>query len=157
MKEIKLTQGLKTQVDDEDFDRLNQFNWCAVKSGNTFYAMRRSLVIDGKRESTLMHYEILGKSLGYVSDHIDGDGLNNRRNNLRLVTKRQNNQNRKNQIRGKTSKYPGVDWYKQKGKWRARIYIDGRTEHLGFFVSELDAFNVYHEAVIANGEKIVGE
>ena len=154
MKEIKLTQGLNTQVDDKDFDRLNQFKWYAHKSRHVYYARRMSPTINRKRHTINMHHEILGKPpAGLVSDHIDGDGLKNLRNNLRFVTNRQNCQNRKHTT--KTSQYPGVCWHKQNKKWHAQMYVNGNWNNLGFFASETEAFEVYRKAINAIGEKVV--
>jgi hypothetical protein len=85
-KEIPLTQGKVAVVDEEDFDRLNKHKWYACKNGNTFYALRKSNV-NGKRLTILMHREILGLKPGDPGvDHRDGNGLNNRRKNLRLAS-----------------------------------------------------------------------
>lgn len=156
MKEIKLTQGLKAQVDDEDFERLNQYKWYAHKSRNVYYARRMSPTINGKRHIINMHHEILGKPpVGLVSDHIDGDGLKNLRSNLRIVTNRQNCQNRKHTT--KTSRYPGVCWGKQNKKWHAQIYINGNFKKLGYFSSETKAFEAYRKTINCIGEEMVGD
>ena len=154
MREIQLTQGKVAQVDDEDFEELNQFKWFARKLRNTYYVGRNSIYVSGEKRKVIdMHCIIIGKLKGLQTDHIDGNGLNNQKNNLRFVTKRQNNQNRKNQIR--TSEYPGVCWEKRRKKWRSRITINRIEKHLGYFESEIDAFNVYRQAVNAIGEKVV--
>jgi len=153
MKEIPLTQGKFAQVDDEDFERLNQFKWFARKSRGTYYAGRNSAYVDGKRKTINMHTVILGVKKDLQGDHRDGNGLNNRRDNLRHVTRRQNNQNRKNQI--KTSEYPGVSWEKRRRIWVSKIGINGKYKHLGYFVSEISAFGAYCKAVNGLGEKVV--
>jgi len=155
MKEIELTQGLKAQVDDEDFEELNRFNWCAHKGGNTYYAERKSPRINGDRHIIKMHHVINGfPPKGKMTDHADGNGLHNEKYNLRNVTRRQNSQNIKHAP--KTSQYPGVDWLKKYSKWRSRIQINGITKHLGVFVSEIKAFNAYKAAVESTGEKVIG-
>jgi len=154
MKEIELTQGLKTQVDDEDFEMLNQFRWCAGKSRNTYYASRHSPTINGKRTTIKMHHVIIGiPPVGFVSDHEDGNGLNNRRYNLRNITNRQNCQNRKNAPG--TSKYPGVSRCKERENWEAQININGFHKHLGRFLLEIDAFSAYKDALEAIGENLI--
>ena len=155
MKEIKLTQGLKAQVDDEDFERLNEFKWFAHKSRNVYYADRHSATVNGKRDTIKMHHEIIGRPPeGKMADHKDGNGLNNQKYNLRHVTNRQNCQNKKHII--KTSQYPGVSRYRQREKWKAKIYINGIHKELGcHFNSEIDAFRAYCKALKAIGEEVV--
>lgn len=154
MKKILLTQGKVVLVDDEDFERLNQVKWCAMKGRNTFYAVRNSSTVNGKRHLIYMHHEIIGKPpIRFKTDHRDGNGLNNQRNNLRHITSRQNCQNRINIT--KSSQYPGVYWFKQYKKWAARIRINGIKKHLGYFMNEFDAFNAYRQAVEAIGEEVI--
>ena len=156
MKKIRLTQNQVALVDDEDFERLNQFKWCAHKLKLTFYATRNSPKINGKRRTIRMHHEIIGRPpVGKMSDHADGNGCNNQRYNLRHVTNRQNCQNKKN-IQ-KTSKYTGVSWSKSNKKWYTHIMINGKTKSLGFFTNEKEAFETYRKAVNELNEKIIGE
>ena len=156
MKRIALTQGKYALVDDEDFERLNQFKWCANKCWNTFYAVRNLPKINGKRFMVLMHHEVIGKPpKGLETDHENGQGLDNQRKNLRFVTTRQNAQNRKNLK--KSSQYPGIDWFKRNKKWRAHIRINGKLKYLGSFTNEFEAFSAYRQAVEAIGEEMVGE
>ena len=137
-KEITLTKGMKALVDDEDYDLINSLKWGASKSFQTHYARRRP---SKKLPLACMHHMLIGKPPeGMVTDHIDGNGLNNTRHNLRHVSHRVNCQNRHYQ---KTSKYPGVSWSKQKNKWRSRM-TKGKDEfHLGHFISEEDAYCAY--------------
>ena len=96
MKEIELSRGMTALVDDEDFEYINQFKWSAHKDGktkNTFYATGHGKRINGKRASTSIHMFVMGKKQGFVIDHIDGNGLNNQKSNLRFVTHRGNGQN----------------------------------------------------------------
>jgi len=87
-------------------------------------------------------------------DHIDGNGLNNQKNNLRLVTPRQNNQNKVHYAGA--SKYPGVRRAKSRKRWRAEVRIGGRLKHLGCFNTEGKAFTAYKEAVESMGEGVLG-
>ncbi|OGP87137.1 MAG: hypothetical protein A2031_07995 [Deltaproteobacteria bacterium RBG_19FT_COMBO_43_11] len=154
MKEIKLTQGKVALVDDSDFEVLNMHKWCALKGKRTFYACRRvGLKEEGSRKIILMHVAIMGEPLScLMSDHKDGNGLNNQRNNLRFVTNRQNSQN---QHVITSSRYPGVCWLKDRGAWHARIRINGRVTHLGTYFSEESAFEAYRKAVKSLGEEMV--
>lgn len=96
-KEIQLTQGKVTLVDDEDYEWLSQWKWCAKDGRNgNFYAFRAS-----KNKSTYMHRLILDTPKGKVTDHINGNGLDNRRINLRICSYRENshNKNRANSMK----------------------------------------------------------
>ena len=155
MKEIPLTQGKVALVNDEDFEKLNQFKWCVYRYGHLFYAGRAKSVGRRKQTTIRMHHEIIGKpSKGFETDHEDGNGLNNQRYNLRHVTHRQNCQNYKNIV--KTSRYPGVCWYKEGKKWRATIKINGKQKSLGYFMLETDAFAAYRIAVEDLGQIVIG-
>jgi hypothetical protein len=101
-----------------------------------------------------MHRAVIGEPpLGMEVDHIDGNGLNNCRDNLRFVTRRQNMQNNVNA--SVTSKLPGVSWDKKRGKWKAYIKVDGIHKDIGRFKSEADAFSAYNTAVESLGEKVI--
>lgn len=80
-------------------------------------------------------------------DHINGDRLDNRKDNLRICTEKQNRQNRK-KISGKTSKYKGVHWNKLNKNWRARIIINDKSIDLGSFKKEIQAAKVYNKAAL---------
>ena len=144
MKEIKLTQGQVALVDDLDFEALNVFKWYASKERNRFYAARH-IYIDGKGTTAKMHNMILnGKGI----DHIDHDGLNNQRSNLRFCTKSENNMNQR-KLASATSMYKGVSFFKQTGKWAAYIKFNGKKIHLGLFDSEVEAAMSYNDKAIA--------
>ncbi len=155
MKLIPLTQGKFAQVDDDDFDWLNQWKWKATKIGNTSYATRtttRNLRTTGKHATALMHRVILGltdpKS---QADHRDRNGLNNQRSNLRAVTKSQNGTNKKCVGRsGYLGVFP-VSGYTD--KWFARTRINNKPRYLGTFNSKKLAAQAYKNALI----KIYGE
>lgn len=138
MKEIQLTQNKVALVDDEDYDILNKYNWCAHLEGNVFYATR----CPGKGNYQRMHRVILSPiPSGLEVDHIDGNGLNNQRSNLRIVTRRVNQQNR--HINDKKSRYPGIFYSKKDRVFIARIRIHGERRFLGYFKNEIEAANQY--------------
>jgi hypothetical protein len=144
MKQILLTQGKFAMVDDEDFDCLSQFKWSASKDNGTYYAL--STELDGcKRKRVIMHRFILGlkRHDGIITDHIDGNGLNNTRANLRTCTYRQNQFNRKAQ--GITSRYKGVSYESKRMKWVAHGRINGRSTNLGRYNLEIAAALRYDE------------
>jgi hypothetical protein len=156
MREIKLTQNQVAVVDDDDYERLNQFKWCISRTGKLSYAMRNSPRIKGKRHRIYMHHAVIGTPPnGLQVDHKNGQGVDNRKENLRIVTPRQNVGNKKNITT--TSKHPGIAWNKGMGKWVACIYIKRKPNHLGYFIDEKEAFEAYKKAVNAIGEKVIGE
>jgi hypothetical protein len=141
MRDIPLTQGKVATVDDEDFTELSKHRWCAQKNKRTYYAARTPPAVDGKRRLIFMHLVIAKTPGGLVTDHINGNGLDNRKENLRFVTHRENCQNRHTK---KSSKYAGVDWKKNAKKWRAQIRVDGKKpKHLGYYDDEETACIVY--------------
>lgn len=144
MKKIPLTQGKFALVDDEDYEYLKRWKWYAHKDRNTFYAARQTPQGGGKQKMIQMHAEIIGRKEGFVTDHINGNGLDNRRGNLRHATNRQNGQNLHVE---KSSKYPGVSWSKSNTNWRATIRVRGKVKYLGGFVDELEAAQAYQAAV----------
>ena len=153
MKEIKLSQGKSALVDDEDYEELNKYKWCAYKDGNTYYAIKTFKVVEGYKVIK-MHKIIANTPKGMYTDHIDGNGLNNQKSNLRIVTNRQNQQNRHD---NRSSKYIGVSWNKDSKKWRARIMIDKKTKFLGYFNNELDAYNAYLKKLKEIGEVFIDD
>lgn len=151
--EIKLTQGYVALVDDADYDYINQFKWCVYidRKKNLYYAIG-SKKVNGVRKSIRMHREIMQPPKNMVVDHINGDGLDNRRINLRICTVQQNACNRTSN-RDSTSKYLGVSWYKALSKWQSVINPDGKIKHLGYFNTELEAAIIYN----INARKYFGE
>ena len=147
MPEINLTQGKTAVVDKEDYELVNAYKWCTYETCKSWYAVTNILIGEGKRTTLRMHRLILGAIPGQEIDHIDHDGLNNRRSNLRLVTHQQNAFNIRNDKTG-SSKYKGVSLHEGTRKWRARIYLNGKTAHLGLFTTEEEAAYTYNEAAL---------
>jgi len=151
MKLIPLTFGKYAMVDDEDYEKLSAKKWHARESHSTTYAVRSPK----KRCDNLiiMHREIILSSHSDLQvDHIDGNGLNNQKYNLRLVTRSQNCRNQQNK-KGKTSIYPGVSKTTTGRPWQARIVVGQVGKFLGKFDSEFEAFLAYKKAVNAIGEE----
>jgi hypothetical protein len=143
---IPLSQGQFAVVDDEDYEWLSQWKWTAQKTGHGFYAMRHE-----KGALILMHRLVNRTPEGLGTDHIDGDGLNNRRANLRTATQLQNMMNRHGK-RGGSSRFKGVwaDMSPRNSKvWRSAIRIDGKLKYLGRFHTEEDAGAAYAAAANA--------
>lgn len=155
MKKIFLTGkygsviGNYALVDDADFDWLMQWKWHADNGRHTLYAKTHMPPISGgAKKKARMHRILLGiTDRNVFTDHIDGNGLNNQRSNIRVCTNYQNVMNKAGTISG-TSKYKGVSWSKQTSKWIARIRVKGNKHdtHLGTFVFEDDAALAYNEA-----------
>lgn len=148
MKKILLTQGLVALVDDRDWGLVSGYNWFAMKSTKTYYALTnssRSLDSEGRQNKIRMHRLIMGAKLGEVIDHRDGNGLNNSRSNLRFATKSQNNRN--SRLRADNSSgYKGVYWDRINNKWKAQIRMDGKRIGLGYFMTKEEAAIAYDEA-----------
>ena len=148
MKQIPLTQGKVALVDNEDYDWLNQYKWYADyrKGIGSFYAVRQSLQKSGKRHQISMAREILGLKYKDLrqADHINHVTLDNRRSELRICTRSQNQMNRKLVLKI-SSKFKGVSWHKLTKKWMAYITKDKKRKYLGLFTLEQDAALAYNE------------
>lgn len=141
MIKVKLTQNKYALVDDDDFLKISQFKWCYVSYGKTGYARR----MDKNGKTIRMHHMILPFNSGFMVDHINMNGLDNRKSNLRLVTKSQNMMNggvRKNS----TSGYKGVCWNKRFNYWVVNIWKDYKQIHIGSFHNKKEAAKAYNEA-----------
>jgi len=147
MMEIALTRGKHTTVDDDDYEFLNRFKWYAYASRNLFYA-RRAIYIEKKQKILYMHNVIMEPPDGLEVDHINGDGLNNTRSNLRICTRKENCMNL-NKTRG-ASKYKGVcfDITQRWRMWSARITKNSKKRSLGYYDTELEAAKAYDLAAV---------
>ena len=149
MKLIKLTQGKFAQVDDEDFKTLNKVKWRALKSGKNTYAYR--MRYDTKRlYGVLMHRFLMGLTgvdKDKKVDHIDHNPLNNQKCNLRICTSSQNNRNR-TASKNKTSKYLGVSFRKNDGRWQSEITSNYKYKRIGCYKTEQEAALAYNRAAI---------
>ncbi len=140
MREIELTQGEVTIVDDEDFEVLNAFKWFAHKRRGKYYVGRNG----GKyphRVMLHMHRIIMDCPKEMQIDHKNGNGLDNRKENLRICTNAENQQNKR---KNKTaiSGYKGIRWHKRDHRWQARIKVNGKSKHLGYFTSKRRSYSL---------------
>lgn len=144
MKTIPLTQGQVALVSNVDYQSLNKFKWYAHKDrhAKTFYALRHRKDENGKAMRWGMHNEVRGRKF---VDHKNGNGLDNRRANLRPATPSQNMHNQ--QLRtNNTSGAKGVYWHKVAKKWAARISVNYERVYLGLFDNVEDAVDAYVKA-----------
>jgi len=144
MKEIPLTQGKVALVDDADYDNVAKYQWYAKSSYHQWYAVRHGYTTEGKRPCFLMHRAIMEACRRQEIDHVNGNGLDNRRCNLRFCTRTENQRNRWST--SGSSQYKGVGWHAQVCKWQAQIQIDGKVRYLGVFLNEEEAACAYDVA-----------
>lgn len=145
MKKISLTQGKFALVDDKDFDRINGWKWSLLQGR---YAHRSA----GKAGWLRMHRVVMDASAGDVVDHINGDGLDNRRRNLRLCTQQQNSLNRSHN-KNSRSGHKDIFWDKSREKWFVQIMNQGKKYTVG-------RYGLLEEAIEARDEwldKLHGE
>lgn len=136
---IPLTQGRFAIVDAEDYEELAKRKWFFLAQGKTGYAgSHRSRC----KKKVWMHRLIMKAPKGLYVDHIDGNGLNNRKSNLRLCTATENSQNRGPRANC-YSRYKGVSWHKTNKRWNPRIVAGGKRYNLGAFKNETDAAIAY--------------
>ena len=130
LRRIPLGRGLFAMVDVEDYEWLSEYSWHASRRGRKVYAISME-----RGKMAAMHRLIMHARNGYVVDHIDGNGLNNCRSNLRVCTRRQNQANMG--PRGGASQFVGV--YRQRDKWGAQIVWKGKKYTLGSYDDEVAA------------------
>lgn len=131
-------------VNDEDFDKVNQYSWHIQWGANTLYAYAHRRISKNKYRQISMHRLIMDFPIGKDVDHKNGFGLDNQRNNLRKCTKSQNHMNKRFLPKG-SSKYRGVSWHSVGKKWKAQIRLNGKTRHIGLFHTEEEAFEAYEK------------
>ncbi|MFA5990454.1 MAG: AP2 domain-containing protein [Sphingomonas sp.] len=140
MKEIPLTKGKVALVDDDDFDELSKFKWFFSKG----YALKSE---DRYSTEIIMHRRIMNAPDGMDTDHINHNGLDNRRENLRVCTRSENLMNR-GKLKNNTSGYKGVSWNKNSKKWQTHIRVNGKKIYLGNFKDKEEAYKAYCDASI---------
>lgn len=142
MKEISLTRGIVTIVDDDDFEELSKYNWQArIQTYTGLFRAKRH----GIPKEVDMARQIMNCPVGMEVDHINGDLLDNRKENLRICTHRQNMCNRRLQ-RNNTTGYRGVATIDGGNRYYAQIYLNRKKIHIGSFKDPKDAAIAYNEA-----------
>lgn len=128
MKLIPLTRGMFAKVDDEDFEFLSQFKWTAHKAGNTYYADREVRREDGTRTTQKMHAAIMQTPKGFDTHHLNGDGLDNQKANLRVLSRSQHARSAAQGRKNKQTGFRGVYFCARNNCFAADISI-----HVGYF------------------------
>jgi hypothetical protein len=146
-RRIPLTQGKFAIVDPEDYEKLSKYKWHINTGRGTFYAARCQWDRKEKKtKSVKMHREIMKIADGLYVDHINGNGLDNRKVNLRAVTMLENSWNMQKIRRKCWSRYKGVTWNKREKRWVAQVMARGKINFLGGFDVEREAAKAYDEA-----------
>lgn len=144
-KEIKLLNSNEyVLLNRDDYDLMSKHKWYLFENKRNKYAQNHN--------GELMHRLIMNAKEGQVIDHKNGNGLDNRKDNLRFVTLSQNNMNAR-KMRDKSSKYKGVSWHKDNKKWRAEINCKDVKKFLGYFDNEIEAGEAYDKEAL----KLYGE
>jgi hypothetical protein len=148
---IPLTQGLWTLVDTADYERLRAMKWYASldKGTGAFYAVRNVRRAGGGQRRQALARVVMDAPHGIEVDHVSRDTLDNRRCNLRLVTRSRNMQNSARRSDNSTG-YKGVKQRRDGNwiKWQVQITIDGRRRHLGYFDDVIEAAQAYDTAAV---------
>ncbi len=145
---VSLTRGREAVIDAEDASLVAGRNWYVMEQSHSAYAARREVGCDGKWRTVYMHREIMGVTTSPTIDHRDGDGLNNRRKNLRAATASENQRNQRLSS-ANTSGFKGVSWDRSKSRWRANIKVNGKLRFLGSFRDIESAVVAYASASAA--------
>ena len=147
MIEIPLTQNQIALIDDDDFELVSRYKWRALwhKDTKSFYAKTNILKSDGKYTTLPMHRLILNAQKGDEVDHIHHFTLDNRKSELRICTKNQNQHNRGANANN-TSGYKGVAWHKKNKKWTAQIRLNLKLKYLGSYPTPELAYEAYCRA-----------
>jgi hypothetical protein len=138
VKRIPLGDGMYAYVDAADYEWLSQWTWHMLGG----YATRWE-----KGRAIFMHREILKPPKGKMVDHVNGNKLDNTRANLRTCSRPENSRN-KSKPHGTSSRFRGVSYRKDCGRWYARIRFEGRLIHLGSFTDEVEAARAYDRKAV---------
>lgn len=146
MKKIPLGRGKFALIDDDDYDRVSMHTWHMKSRLHLNYASSTKYLGGGRKKAKYrmlqLHRFIMNPSKGMDVDHIDGNGLNNQKSNLRICTHQQNCMNTR-KSRNTTSRYKGVSWDKESGKWKASIRFNNSLKNLGRYRTQKEAAKAY--------------
>lgn len=149
MGKIKLSKGYFAIVDDSDLKLVSKYKWHVYEQGNNKYAVTTSRADSGKESTIRMHRLILDAKKGTSVDHINHNGLDNRRINIRICTQSQNAMNaRIKTFANKSSRYKGVTWHKKRQRFVSYIMLNYKRIYIGRYKNELDAAIAYNNKAI---------
>lgn len=144
-KIIELTKGYIAIVDDDDFETVSNHSWCADTSMENYVRAYCNI----KKKIIKLHRFVLKLTDSkIIVDHINGNPLDNRKENLRICTRSQNQCNQKTWKSTKSSRYKGVSWRPDRSKWCAYISKNGKRKSLGCYHSEHEAAEAYNKKAI---------
>jgi DNA-dependent RNA polymerase auxiliary subunit epsilon len=146
MIEIPLSQGFVALIDDEDYELVSKYKW-HITTGKRAIYVTASTWVNKKQVNIIMHRLIMNCPKGMEVDHINHEGLDNTRKNLRICTKSENQMNM-NSNKNTTSKYKGIYWNKFSKSWLARIMLNQKSYNLGYFKCEEDAAIAYNKKAV---------
>jgi hypothetical protein len=144
-RRIYLGLGYFTMLDPDDYYLVKHFKWWAHSNGSNIYAARTAITPDLKSRIIYLHRQIMNPPGHLVVDHRFGDTLDNRRQNLRIVTHAENMRNRRKR-KNTSSRFIGVSFRKSRHIWDVNIRVNGRKLYLGSFDNEIDAAKAYDNA-----------
>ncbi len=150
MKTITVTSKQKQYtilVDEEDFDKVNKYKWnIQVKPRSCYAIAPYEYIKEKQRYTTIKLHSLILPNCDRI-DHIDGNGLNNQKYNLRAATNQQNLFNSQKPIRKIpcTSQYKGVCWHRRDHYWQAQIILNGKVHFLGRFAYQTEAAEAYNK------------
>lgn len=139
MASIEIAPGQSVLIDDDQYEEIAAHRWRAQKGKHTHYAAMNGGV--------LMHRLIMRATKGDIVDHVNGDGLDNRKENLRLCSNAENMMNAR-KIAGRSSRFKGVSWNKDRSQWYSTIEKDGKRKFLGGYKDEAVAAKQYDNAAL---------
>jgi hypothetical protein len=145
-RKIYLDEGKWTILDPDDYYLFARFKWCIGGYKDKYYAVRSQIIGPEDIRIVRLHRLIMNAPDGVLVDHINGDSLDNRRSNLRLATHSQNQYN-KRKAKNTSSRFKGVYFRKNRGKWIAYI-VAGKKIWLGSFYSEIEAARAHDQAAM---------
>lgn len=138
LEQIKLTNNKVALIDSEDYKLVSKYKWYCSNNCGKLYAVNKN------KKVLYMHRLIISAPKGYEVDHINGDGLDNRKSNLRLCSSSQNKYNQKISTIN-TSGFKGVTWNKNRNKWQSQIGCGKKYKYLGLFKDKHAAAKAYNE------------
>jgi hypothetical protein len=149
MRQIPLTQSKMTMVDDSDYELLNRYKWYAARDRHVFYARRAVRLPDGKQKVISMHRFLLGATSNVKIDHVNCNGLDNRKSNLRFCNAGENSRHQRLRPHNTTG-FKGIYCLKRQLEkpYCVRINIDGRKIYIGYYRTAIEAARAYDKAAL---------